>query len=115
MTMVMQMTCQAILIRSNQRPCIWLDKCQILYYYIIIIITRRIACTQCVLMRSIVADVAWSVCLLVTTMSCVKTAEPIEMQFKVDSGGPMIETCIRWDRVRIPSGKGTILGGGRSQ
>ena len=34
-------------------------------------------------MRPIAADVAWFVCLLVTTVSCAKTAELIKMSFGV--------------------------------
>jgi len=40
---------------------------------------------ECAQMRSILRDLAWSVCLcvclLVTTVSCAKTAQPIEMPF----------------------------------
>ena len=34
-------------------------------------------------MRPIVMGVTWSVCLLDTTMSCAKTAEPIKMPFVI--------------------------------
>jgi len=37
-----------------------------------------------------------SVCLLVTTLSCVKTAEPTEMPFGACGLGWAQERCIKW-------------------
>jgi len=56
-------------------------------------------------MRLIATDgVAWSVGLSVMTVSPAKTAEPVEMPFDVDSGGPK-ELRNRWGS-RSPHGKG---------
>jgi len=64
-----------------------------------IVRSRRYAAKK---MRRFITDVAWSVfaCLSVrTTVSCAKTAEPIEMP--VDSGGSE-ETCFEWGQVPPP-------------
>jgi len=56
--------------------------------------------------RPIATDVAWSVCLclLVTAMSCAKTAEPIEMLFGV-------RTCVGpKNHVLVPPRGMDILG-----
>ena len=56
--------------------------------------------------RPIATDVAWSVCLclLVTAMSCAKTAEPIEMLFGVRTFvGPK-------NHVLVPQGNGHLWG-----
>ena len=47
-------------------------------------------------MQPTVTYVMWLVCLLVTTMSCAKTAEAIEMPFGGLDLGRFKESCIRW-------------------
>ena len=58
-------------------------------------------------MRSIATDgVAWSVCVLVTTVSLAKTDEPIVMPFREQTRvGP--QECIRWGH-GSPNGNGTL-------
>jgi len=67
----------------------------------------RIACTQCIdvayrlllQMKPSVVCVSMhdvSVCLLITTVSCAETAEPIEMLFEVwTRGDPRNRVCIK--------------------
>jgi len=59
-------------------------------------------------MRAIAANIAaWSVCVLVTTVSLAKMDEPIEMLLGgADSRGPK-EPCIRY-RPGSPNRRGTI-------
>ena len=59
-------------------------------------------------MRPIAADVAWSVCLLIATMSCAKMAEPIQMLFWVWTSGVIkSSTSFGWDK----NGNVTSAGG----
>jgi len=62
-------------------------------------------------MRPIVTDVAWSVCLLVTAVSCAKTDEPIETPFGTwtkDSRGPE-ETWVRTGSPDLPRKRSVFL------
>jgi len=61
-------------------------------------------------MWPIVTDKAWSVCVLITIMSCAKTYEPTEMRFEAGLrvGGPT-EPCVRVYGPDVPE-KGAILG-----
>ena len=63
--------------------------------------------------RPIVANVLWSVCLLVTTVSCAKTAKPIEMSFGMWTRVSPRNSHIYQveDRIRDHPGEGAILEG----
>jgi len=66
-------------------------------------------CAISVLLGHIASVVGVSVCLLVTTMSCVKSAEPINTIWDVDSSGPK-ELYILGGGLDIPRRRGNFGG-----
>jgi len=57
-----------------------------------------------ILATSTVTHVVWSVCLLVTTISCAETAEPIEMRTQAS------QETVYSTGVQMPPGEGVIWG-----
>jgi len=61
--------------------------------------------------RVVCVSIRLSVCLLIATVSCAETAEPIKMPFSqgMDSGGPGPNESSCSIEVRTPSQKGRII------